>query len=312
MPNNYGFRSREMAKAAKFAMQAEAREGRASYSTASTVAERFSRFAQFAKEHGVKWLERVDRELVESYGQELSQKVERGEMSASTAQNYVSAVNTVMSTVTRGNWESVSPTRDCGIEQRSAIRSEPIHALDREKVALAAQIASERISERAAAVIELARDFGLRSKEASLLDAQRAFKEAIQTGKVTIEAGTKGGREREIPITSERQIETLQKAAEAQGSARAVMAPSENWKSWREGELRAAREIVQEVTGDRGLHDLRAAYAAERYEQLTGVSAPVMTEERAPKEIDREARLTIAQELGHGRWEVTNEYLGSW
>ena len=312
MPNNYGFRSRDMAKAARFAMQAEAREGRASYSTASTVADRFSRFAQFAKEHGVKWLERVDRELVESYGQELSQKVERGEMSASTAQNYVSAVNTVMSTVTRGSWESVSPTKDCGIEQRSAIRSEPIHALDREKVSQAAQITSERVSERAAAVIELARDLGLRSREASLLDAQGALIEAFRTGKITIEIGTKGGRSREIPITSERQIETLQKAAEAQGSARAVMDPTTNWKSWRESELRAAREIVQEVTGDRGLHDLRAAYAAERYEQITGTPAPVMTDDRADKEIDREARLVIAEELGHGRWEVTNEYLGNW
>ncbi len=312
MPNNYGFGSREMAKAAKFAMQAEAREGRASFSTAATVAERFSKFASFAKESGVNWLERVDQQLVKEYGAALAQKVERGELSASTAQNLVSAVNTVMSTVTRGDWESVSPTRDCGIEQRSAIRSEPIHALDREKVALAAQIASERVSERAAVVIELARDFGLRSKEASLLDAQGALIEAFRTGKITIEIGTKGGRVREVPITSERQIETLQRAARVQGNARAVMSPLENWKSWREGELRAAREIVQEVTGDRGLHDLRAAYAAERYAQLTGTAAPVMTDERAPKEIDREARLTIAQELGHGRWEITNEYLGRW
>ena len=312
MPNNYGFRSRDMSKAARFAMQAEAKESRVSFSTTATVADRFAKFANFAKEVGVRWLEQVDRELVESYGRELAQQVERGELSASTAQNYVSAINTVMATVTKGQWESVSPTKDCGIEQRSAIRAEPIYSLDREKVAEAAQITYERVSERAAAVIELARDLGLRSKEASLLDAQKALKEAIQTGKVTISEGTKGGREREIPITSQRQIETLQRAAEAQGSARAVMDPSANWKSWRNGELRAAREIVQEVTGDRGLHDLRAAYAAERYEQLTGVPAPVMTDERAPKEIDREARLTIAEELGHGRWEITNNYLGSW
>lgn len=312
MPNNYGLGSREMAKAAKFAMLTEAKEGRTSFGTAAAVSDRFSKFAQFAKEHGTKWLEQVDRDLVQAYGQQLAQAVERGELAASTAQNLVSAVNTVMATATRGAWESVSPTKDCSIEQRSAIRSEPINSLNREKVSLAAQIASERVSERAAAVIELARDLGLRSKEASLLDAQKALRDAIQTGKVTIESGTKGGRTREIPITSERQIETLQKAAEAQGNARAVMDPTTNWKSWREGELRAAREIVQEVTGDGGLHDLRAAYAAERYEQLTGTAAPVMTDDRVDKEVDREARLVIAEELGHGRWEVTNEYLGNW
>lgn len=147
MPNNYRFGSRDMARAARYAMQAEAREGRASFSTAATVADRFSKFAQFAKENGVKWLERV----------------ERGDLAASTAQNLVSAVNTVMTTVTRGSWGSVSPTKACGIEQRSAIRSEPINSLDREKVSLAAQIVFEHVSERAGVVIELARDLGLRS-----------------------------------------------------------------------------------------------------------------------------------------------------
>jgi len=165
MPNNYGFKSRDMAKAATFAMQAEAREGRASFSTAATVAERFSKFAQFAKENGVKWLERVDQQLVQAYGRDLAQKVERGELAASTAQNLVSAVNTVMATVTKGLWESVSPTRACGIEQRSAIRSEPINSLDRDKVAEASKIASERVSERAAAVIELTRDSACAQKK---------------------------------------------------------------------------------------------------------------------------------------------------
>lgn len=310
--NNYGFRSRDMAKAARFAMNIEARSSRTSFGAAATVSDRFSKFAQFAKQNGVKWLEQVSRELVQSYGRELAKQVERSELSPATAQNLVSAVNTVMSVVTKGGWRSVSPTKECNISQRSAIRNDPIHSINREKVSLAAQVVSERVSERAAAIVELARDLGLRSKEASLLDAKSALKEALSAGKITISAGTKGGRSREIPITSQRQVETLQSAARAQGSAKSVMAPDANWKSWREGALRSAREIVHEITGDRGLHDLRAAYAAERYEQLTSVAAPVLTDERAPKEIDREARMIIAHELGHGRWEITNEYLGNW
>jgi len=310
--NNYGFKSREMTKAAKFAMQQEAREGRASFSTAATVAERFAQFAKFAKENGAKWLEKVNSDLVQAYGESLAEKVSNGEMAASTAQNYLSAVNTIMTTVTRGDWQSVSPTKDCGIENRSAIRTEAINSLNRVKVGLAEKIASETISERSSAIIALARDFGLRSKEASLLNARFALKEAEQRGIITITKGTKGGRPREIPITNQRQIETLQKAAAAQPEkSQSMLHGNESWKSFREGELRQTRELVKEVTGDKGLHDLRAAYAAERYEKLTGKAAPVLTNERAEKNIDRQARGIIAQELGHNRWEITNEYLGS-
>ena len=76
------------------------------------------------------------------------------------------------------------------------------------------------------------------------------------------------GREREVPITSQAQLEALERASEAQGDARAVMPPDQNWQTWREGDLREARKVVQEHTGG-GLHDLRAAYAKARPEPLT-------------------------------------------
>ena len=104
------------------------------------------------------------------------------------------------------------------------------------------------MGERAGAVVELARELGLRSKEASLLDARAALAEASERGAVTITEGSKGGREREVPITSPGQVQALERAAQAQGDARAVMPPGENWKTWREGELREAREVVQEHT----------------------------------------------------------------
>jgi hypothetical protein len=84
---------------------------------------------------------------------------------------------------------------------------------------------------------------------------------------------------------------------------------SESWKSWREGPLRAAREVVKDHTGE-GLHGLRAAYACERYQVLTGSPAPVAGGSGVDREADREAREIVAEELGHGRTDVTNEYLG--
>jgi len=83
----------------------------------------------------------------------------------------------------------------------------------------------------------------------------------------------------------------------------------QTWKSWRENDLRAARKIVQEHTGG-GLHDLRAAYACERYESLTCNPAPVAGGEIVDRAADREAREQIAAELGHGRIDVVAEYVG--
>jgi hypothetical protein len=308
--NNYGLQSRDAAKAGTFALNSAARAGEMSYSTAATVGDRWAQFVDWAKEEaGLRWMEEFSREVVVEYGRELAEKVEAGELAPATAQNLVSAANTVMTLATQGQWESVSPTRDCGISERSAIREEVPGALDREAYSRALSEVREQVGERAASVVELARELGLRSKEASLLNARAALSEALARNSVTISEGTKGGRERTVPITSERQIEALSRAAAAQGDARSMIPASESWKTWREGTLRAAREIVREHTGE-GLHGLRAAFACERYQDITGHAAPVAGGETVNRELDREARAIIAEELGHGRTDVTNEYLG--
>lgn len=307
--NNFNLGSRDMAKAGQFAANNAARDGSLSYSSAATIGDRWQAFAEWAREEGIKWLEDVDRQLVEAYGQELAEKVKAGEMTPAYAQNLVSAVNSVMSLVTHGQWESVSPTRDCGIAERSTAREEAPGALDRDAYGRALAEVREAVGERAAAVVELARELGLRSKEASLIDARAALSQALAEGRITVTEGTKGGRERDVPITSDRQLAALEHAAAAQGSDRSMIPADQSWKEWREGTLRDAREIVQAYTGG-GLHDLRAAYACERYEQLTGHAAPVAGGSIVDRAADREAREQIAQELGHGRIDVVSEYVG--
>ena len=141
-----------------------------------------------------------------------------------------------------------------------------------------------------------------------MLDAVSALNEAVKTGEVTIERGTKGGRSRRFTVSSDRQLTALQQAADVQGSSRAVMPPEEDWKSWRETGLRHIRETLKKF-GIRGIHELRSAYACERYEQLTGFRAPVLGG-NAPSDLDRKARLQISAELGHSRIDITNAYLG--
>jgi len=305
MAKNFGWGSRVMPDAARNAMQKMTDN---SFKTIADCEQRFSKFCEYAKDNGVGRLERVTKELVIEYGRELADKVDAEEMKASTAQVYVSAVNTAMKAASRGNWKSVSPTRECNISQRSHIRETP--TISRENAERAIQSLNSQGLDRQAAVASLALNLGLRSKEASLLNAKTALAQAEKRGVVTISDGTKGGREREIPITHERQIEALKEAANAQGAARAVMPGNENWKEWRGGGLREAREHVQSVASATGLHDLRASYASERYQSLTGHPAPCEGGKITDREADKAARLQISSELGHNRIDVVSAYLG--
>lgn len=309
MSRNFGLGSRDMGTAGQYALNNSARDGAVSFSTAATNGDRWQSFADWAKEEGVKKMENVTAELVKEYGKELAEKVNSGEMAAATAQNYVSAINSVMAIATQGDWKSVSPTKDCSISERSHVRQDAPGALDRTAYSRALDAVRAEVGERAAAVVELARELGLRSKEASLLDARAALDEAKERGAITVDAGTKGGREREVPITSPAQVEALQRAATAQGADRSMIPADQSWSQWREGELREARELVQAATGG-GLHDLRAAYACERYESLAGHAAPCTGAAIQDKDRDAAARMAVAEELGHGRIDVVAEYLG--
>lgn len=314
--NNFGLRTRDMSKAGRFAMNREVANKTASFSTAATVADRFNQFVAFAKEQGVRRLEGVNRELVISYGEKLASQDPNNQkendqdikktVSAVYAQNLVSAVNTVMNAASRGQWESISPTQACGIAPRSAVRKTPATSIDRHRV----EKAQATMTERGQAIAGLARDLGLRSKEASLINAKSALNEARNTGKVTIIYGTKGGKSREVPITHERQIASLSRAADAQGKGRSLVPENKTWAQFRNGELRNTRETLQEHDV-KGIHDLRAAYASDRYQALTGERTP-LEGGQASRSDDLAARKTVAVELGHGpeRVDVIAAYIG--
>lgn len=307
--NNYGLKTRDIGKAGRFAMNNAAREGSASYATAAAVGERWQAFAAFAKDEGVKRLEGVTEQIVASYAQSIAATVKSGDLSPAYGQNLVSAVNSVMSLVTRGEWKSVSPTKDGGIAARDNVRKEAPEGFNRGDVTAIADEMRNDGEARCAVILELARDLGLRSKEASLLNAQQALKEGSERGWVTISEGTKGGRVREVPITHQTQLETLATAAAVQGAHRSLVPAAQSWAQWRAGGLRQARETLQ-AHGISRIHELRSAYAVERYQALTG-QLPKMMGGNVDKAADRAARLVIAKELGHSRVAITVSYLGS-
>ena len=120
--------------------------------------------------------------------------------------------------------------------------------------------------------------------------------------------GTKGGRERFIPIVTAAQREAIE-------FAKSVATRQDDSVSDRRLDLKQALRRARTVMEQLGItmrdlhvtpHGARHQYAAERYEELTGAPPPVAGGGRIDKALDKEARLIVADELGHGRTQITN------
>lgn len=301
MSKNFSLRTRDMSKAARILLERDRLAGAISFSTVATILERFEHFKRFAKPKGADRFERVTAELVMSYAEHLKMK----KLSPAYTANLLSAVNSVMSRAHSHNGTYWTPVTGKEVNLPRRTRTRTTKTVTREQ----SSKAIEQLSPRTAAIANLARELGLRSKEASLINAKKALADATNNGFVAIEAGTKGGRYREVPIVHSRQIEALKNAAKVQAEHYSIVPTEQTWAQFREGELRDGRELLKKH-GIAGYHELRAAYAAERYADLTGYNAPVNGGKIEDKEVDFDSRLQISNELGHGRAEVLNAYVG--
>ena len=155
--------------------------------------------------------------------------------------------------------------------------------------------------------LELQRAFGLRREEALKIRpawADRGTKLVLQG------SWTKGGRPREIRILTDRQREVLDQAKSLAGNGSLI--PRDKTYI---NHLRTYKRQVAAAGFDK-LHGLRHAYAQDRYRDLTGRDAPAAggkswSELTAQEKLeDGQARMTISEELGHGRSQVVSVYLG--
>lgn len=289
--------------------------GQGHHNTVATHASRWSEFANWARENGVRDVAKTDnQELAAAYAQHVKSQVEAREISVSTAQNRISSMNTVFAALRGDRQVQVSPSEYAGA--RNAVRTEAPAALETSRVQGAAEALRDTGLPRAKAVLELARTFGVRREEAVKADLDRWAREAARHGAVNVQEGTKGGRDadRWIPAgDAQRQALANAIAARPTDSAN-LIAPHETYAQLaisRGGEIAQGRGILQQQ-GIPGYHDARAAYACERYEQITGCPAPAVAGQRlAPRNLDRQARETIFTELGHGRVDVLVSYVGS-
>jgi hypothetical protein len=155
--------------------------------------------------------------------------------------------------------------------------------------------------------LELQQAFGLRREEA--MKFQPSF--ADQGDHIVLKPSwTKGGRGRMIPVRTEAQRDVLNRARRLAGFGSLIPSNRNYVHQMRVYEGNTVR------AGLSNMHGLRHAYAQSRYEELTGWECPAvggpdskaLTPEQ--READREARLTISQELGHEREAVVSAYLG--
>ena len=233
-------------------------------------------------------------------------------IAVATMHNRISTINVVLNHAREGNWGVLSPKEIIG-EARSQVRIEAPAMLDRTTYRAALSDLKAAGFDRAAAALGLAREFGMRSEEASKADLDRLAKEAARLGKVDVQEGSKGGRSapRWVPVTADGRA-ALQAALDARPEgSRNLLRPGESYATWRAGELRSGRDLLH-GHGAKGFHDARAAYACQRYQELTGHEAPATAGHRgADRDADRAARAVIAGELGHGRPDVCRAYVGS-
>lgn len=155
--------------------------------------------------------------------------------------------------------------------------------------------------------LRLQQAFGLRREEALKIQPRWADRGDHLQLKAS---WTKGGRERTVPIRTSEQRALLEEAKQLAGLGSLIPGGRKYIEQLR---------IYERHTANAGLskmHGLRHAYAQQRYLELTGwpsphdggpVKAQLTTSQRG---IDQQARLTISQELGHVREQITAVYLG--
>ena len=93
--------------------------------------------------------------------------------------------------------------------------------------------------------------------------------------------------------------------------SRNLLAPNESYRNFLQAAVRPARDILHQHSV-KGFHELRAAYACERYEQISQYLAPINGGNcySLEQNLDQEVRTQISYELGHGRIDVVSAYIG--
>ncbi len=239
------------------------------------------------------------RSLKPKHVQHLVQRWQAEGLGAGTIKNRMVALRWWADKV---NKASVIPrtNAELGIEERTKNDANIAQKLDLEKV-------NTLPCDRMRLAVRMMAAFGLRMEEALKFKPRLADKGDC----IALKASwCKGGRERQVPVTLERQRELLAEVKAVCGAGSLI--PDD--KSYIQH--RKALEHQTLKAGLTNLHGLRHNYAQVRYKALTGWECPKrggmlkQDMDEVQRDIDKDVRLKISEELGHSRLEITKVYLG--
>ncbi|NWA04549.1 integrase domain-containing protein [Pseudomonas gingeri] len=289
------------------------------YGTVKAHCDRWQAFVKWCRSElgpGINDARQIDLKVLADYAAHLRDVVGRGELAVSTAQNRISSVNRTMAALRGDQCVKLPSPSKALVMRRTGVRQSVPQGQDREQVKQIVDALCNHHQLRAAAIVLLARATGMRLREAILADLPRLSREANDLGRINIQDGTKGGR---AGASAPRWIAVDDHVRGALGFARQVtparsrnlIAPDESYLTFLQEIVRPARDILHALNL-KGFHELRAAYACERYEQITRHRAPINGGQccQVDRNLDREARRQISYELGHGRIDVVAAYIG--
>jgi len=239
--------------------------------------------------------------------------VARG-LAPGTVQLYLSFLRVFCSWI--GKPGMVPPSEQC-VAQRAQVQRQSAPPYDRswtavtDAGALVARIAQIDVFVGAQLAICLA--FGARVKEAIMLQPFRTL--GTDGTCLVLDRGTKGGRVRTVPIDSPAKRTALE-------LARRVAVTDSGHLGDPRRSLAQNRARFYTVLRQAGItrvalgitaHGLRHQYANDLYEALACSPSPVRAAADAslvPRELERAARLEVAEHLGHAREAISSAYLG--
>ena len=195
-------------------------------------------------------------------------------LSDKTIKEYLAGVRAVASAY--GNDKISSSNADFGLERGTSSptnidksANEQVYKEAVEKLANSDNINEQRLSVQ----IEYMRELGLRHEEARKLDAINAERQYSPSGQqyIRITDGTKGGKERWVPV-SDRAAQALERGAalQKQHGTKNLMDPKMSERSWERYAYRTARELGMTRANNCTFHSLRHSYAQELFRQRAG------------------------------------------
>ena len=291
--------------------------GRGHFGTVASHAQRWRQFCNWARSnHGINDACAIDQPLLESYAADLAERVEDETLAVSYAQNLIVSANITLEAL-RQDKEIRIESPASWVGKRQTVRIRVPDGMDWIEIDHLVACLRQKNLHRAAIIVLLCRSFGIRLREAILANPGDWLRQARERGQIDIREGTKGGRgkevERWIPV-SERGLRALRDAIHVgnQLGGRNLLRPDETFDDLvNDGEIHRARNTLHEF-GIKGYHELRAAWACERYKEISGAATPVLrTSTSSGQQNDDPFRLALARELGHDRIDVVAAYIGA-